>query len=347
MLTPKQEYKLQKKYLDTIKDRAFYSLRSILGNNWAIFYVLIGARQAGKSYAVMDYLLKQFTTKEAKNYWFRLTDSSAKKLLKNNAAKLIDPDLARKYNVECKVKGNDVYVGKKVFCSVLAVSNFYNDKGNAYYDKDYHGWINIVLDEMNREQNEKNTFDIVYSFVNQVENVARNRKDKIRVFLIGNDLQEASDIMTSFNFLPETFGRYYLRKKRCVVDYYEPTEAYCKMREGSIADLLQPDSSTFTNMVEVDRSLVDKRRLKSVTAVLIFSKNKEDWFAIYDNLVIKRYNGETTKNNIYMRPYLDGPFSVELRDNVYQRYDAQMFRFRDLITQKLFKKQLELLKQRK
>ena len=33
-------------------NREWYSLRSILGYDWAIFYFLLGGREAGKSYAV-------------------------------------------------------------------------------------------------------------------------------------------------------------------------------------------------------------------------------------------------------------------------------------------------------
>lgn len=37
----------------------FYRLRSLLGNaNWAMFYIILGAREAGKSYAIMEYFVK-------------------------------------------------------------------------------------------------------------------------------------------------------------------------------------------------------------------------------------------------------------------------------------------------
>lgn len=41
------------------KESEFYRLRSILGNfNWAMFYIILGAREAGKSYAIMEYFVK-------------------------------------------------------------------------------------------------------------------------------------------------------------------------------------------------------------------------------------------------------------------------------------------------
>ena len=113
------------------------------------------------------------------------------------------------------------------------------DEENALYC--YHHFI--ILDEMNREQSERNTFDIVYNFVNLLENVARSTKHNIKVIMIGNTLDEASDILSAFNFIPDTFGRYKLRNKRCVIDYIMPSEAYKKRREGTLADLLMPEAS--------------------------------------------------------------------------------------------------------
>lgn len=48
----------------------------------------------------------------------------------------------------------------------MACSTFYNDKGRGYFDNEYDGEYIVILDEMNREQSEKNTFDITYAFVN-------------------------------------------------------------------------------------------------------------------------------------------------------------------------------------
>ena len=47
---------------------------------------------------------------------------------------------------------------------------------------------------------------------------------------------------------------------------------------------------------------------------------------------------------IPMRPYLDAVFSTENRDSIIALFHARAFYFRDLITQKKFKKAIELLK---
>ena len=243
---------------------------------------------------------------------------------------------------------------------VLALSTFYNDKGSGLFDKDFlndpNMYYNIALDEMNREKNEKRSFDIVYAFANQLENLVRSTKTRVRVICIGNTLEEASDILCSFNFIPEKFGRYKLRSKRCIIDYIEPTDAYKKRRSGSVADILMGDHSTFTNEITVDRTLVSKKRLIKPSLIIKFTQNKDEWFTLWDNNVIARYNGEIRKtkgdveiksNIVPMRPYIDESFTTERRDAIILLFDSRSFLYHNLITFKLFQKNLELLKPRK
>ena len=339
----------------------WYSIRSLLGFSWAIFYFMIGGREAGKSYATTEFFVGQWRKYKRPFYWLRLTDRTQEILLKNNAEKLIDPDLRRKYKLDLTVIGDGVYevlkrdsegrIREKVLmCHVLALSTFYNDKGSGLFDKDFlndpNMYYNICLDEMNREQNEKRSFDILYAFTNQLENLVRSTKTRVRVICIGNTLEEASDILCAFNFLPEEFGRFKLKKKRCVIDYIEPSEAYKRRRAGTIADILMPTASTFTNEIHTDDSLVFKGRLIKPTAIIKFARGKESWFTVWDSKCVAQYNGEKA-TVIAMRPYIDEMFSSELRDTMFKMFDTRTFAFRNLITFKMFQKNLEILKPRK
>ena len=159
-------------------NREYYYLRSILGNDWAIFFCLLGGREAGKSYAATSFFVYQWKTKGRPFYWLRLTEASARKLLMNKAEKLIDPDIRRRWNIDLEVVGDAVYEvikrsknnkiqEKKLMCRVLALNTFYNDKGSGLFDKDFlndpNMYYNICCDEFQREKNERNTFDIVYA----------------------------------------------------------------------------------------------------------------------------------------------------------------------------------------
>ena len=60
-----------------------------------------------------------------------------RKMLANKAEKLVDADIARRYNLQLTVKGNNVYDHGKKMATVLALSTFANDKGVALFDKDF------------------------------------------------------------------------------------------------------------------------------------------------------------------------------------------------------------------
>ena len=349
-----------------ILDYEWYSIRHMLSYaNWALFYILLGGREAGKSYSVTDFFCRQYKNKGIPFVWMRLTEKAASKLLQNNAEKLIDPDLRRKYQLDLVTSGNNVYevtkrsrpdkngktkiLEKKLMARVFALSTFYNDKGSIF-DKDFLNDLtmryNIAIDEFQREKNEKNTFDILYALTNQLENLIRSTKDRTKIFFLGNTLEEASELLCAFNFIPEEFGIYKLKKKRCVIEYIEPSESYLKRRKGTIADILMPTASTFTNKIDTDTTVIDRSVLTKPVRVIKFSKEKNDWFTVWNSNIIAKYNGEQ-KPAIAMRPYIDELFMTELRNTIMEQFDTRCFKFRNLITFKQFQKQLELLRPRK
>lgn len=390
---------------DSKKLKEWYNLRPILGYaNWAIFYILLGGREAGKSYSVTNFFVDQYKNKGIPFIWMRLTEAQTRKLLQNNAEKLVDPDLRRKYELDLVTSGNNVYevtkrsapdkngktkiAEKKLMAKVYAISTFYGDKGSIYdkdFLKDMKMRYNIAIDEFEREKGEKNTFDILYSIVNQLENNVRSTVKRTRIFFLGNTLEEASEILCAFNFIPEQWGTYKLVKhkktlvkllkdmddpdkkvreearkkygelvqkdknyfgKRCVIQSIEPDEKYKNRRAGTIADMLMGEASTFTNKIDTDNTLIDKSPLISPSYVIKFTKNKKDWFTVWNSNIIAKYKGEK-KPVIAMRPYLDEVFTTEQQTNMITLFDTRSFRYRNLITFKQFQVCMESLKPRK
>lgn len=328
--------------------KEWYTVRSILGYSWAIFYILLGAREAGKSYAVLDFFLHDFFVKGKEFVWLRLTEASTKKLLNNNAMQFIDIGLMIKYHINSEdltVKGTTVFYKGRKMARIMALSTFYSDKGVANFeDKELEKEMfayNICCDEFQRERNEKNTFDITYAFVNQLENLVRH-KTNCRIFLIGNTVEECSDILTMFNFIPETFGRYKLKSKRCVIDYIPPSKKYLERRKGSIASILAPDASTFTNEQKFDKSKIYKGRLRKPGFIIQF---RNEMFTVWDSNIIAKYNKEN-RPIIPMVPLLinNSVFRSELRDEVILMNYEKKFMFKDLLTQKLFDKCIKEVK---
>ena len=342
----------------------WYSLRPILGYaNWAMFFILLGGREAGKSYSVTNFFVDQFVNKGIPFYWLRLTDRQTEKLLNNNADRLVDPDLRRKYNLDLVTNGMNVYavergkpeeghprgriLKKRLMARVLSLSTLYTDKG-ALFDKDFLNdekmRYNIAVDEFQREKNERNTFDILYALVNQLENIVRSTKNRVRVFFMGNTLEEASDILCAFKFIPEDFGIFKLKSKRAVMHNIAPTEEYKARRKGSIADILMPTASTFTNKIDTDKALISKKPRKRLTAIIKFSKDKNDWFSLWDGDVISKWKNHASKDIYAMRPYLDERYNIEKVKSIFERFDSRNLKFQNLITFKEFEKNLSLLR---
>ena len=328
----------------------FYNLQSIMGNDWAIFRIILGGRDTGKSYSVTDRMckLKKKFGDDVKCYWLRISETSTKALLCNKADKLVDPDLKRKYELELTTKGSTVYNRGKNFCEVYPLSSFGKMKGVGFYDKDFKGKYFIVLDEWMLEQGEKRTsFDILYNFIGMCENFLRTTKQNVEVWLLGNTLEEASTILKAFNFIPEKFGRFKLRSKRCIIDNLEPTEAYLKDRKGSIADILGGGNmSNYTNMLNKDKSLITKERGKKPTAIIKFGKTTDKWYTVWDGKLIKKYNKEKLpiESDFCMLPYINSYYSLEKRQAIFDMYNARVFKFPNLIVQAYFQEELRLIK---
>lgn len=323
-------------------------LKSLLGNTWAMFYCILGGRMTGKSYALADFLCNQKKKKGnmVKNYWLRISDTSIKFMLANKAEKLIDPDLARKYNLQLSTKGMNVYNRSEIFMQCMPLSAMGKLKGVAFFDKDFTGEYNIVLDEFMLEQGEKRTsFDILYNFIGTLESLARNTKNKLRIFLIGNTLEEASSILKAFNFLPEGFGRFKLKRKRCIIDNIEPTEEYMKDRKGSAASILGADEmSNYTNELKKDLSLISKERLKTPQYTIKFGKSYKDQYIVWENNIITRSKKQPTKMSISMKPYLDSRFDPNARQQVIDMFDGQVFKFHTLIDLSYFQGDLQKIR---
>lgn len=328
--------------------KEWYELRSILGYSWAIFYLIIGARQTGKSYCVMDFFLKEFFTKGKTFTWLRLTEASTKKLLANNAMQLIDISLMNKYNINSKdltAKGTAVFYKGKLMCKILALSTFYSDKGVALFeDKEFENEMfayNIAIDEFQRERGEKNTFSITYALVGQLENLVRH-KTNCRIFFLGNSTQECADVLTLFNYIPETFGRFKLKNKRAIIENVPPSQKYLARRKGSVADLLNPTDSNFTNEMKFDRSKIYKGRLSKPQYIIQF---RDESFTVWDkNVICKHY--KENKPIISMVPLLinNTAFRSDLRDEIILMNYEKKFMFRDLLTQKRFDKCIKEIK---
>lgn len=338
---------LKKQKKEMYQKKEWYTIRALLGNRWAFFYILVGGRERGKSYSVMKFFLEEYKKYGKTFTWIRLTEASAKKLTAENGRKFIDPDLVRNFNLKLSSKGTGIYDDGKLISNVLALSTAFNDKGSALFDNENTLGLNIALDEFQFERGQKRTFDIMYNLVVQLENLCRSSKNKIRIFMIGNTTEEASDILAAFNFIPEKFGVYKLKKKRCVIDYIDNSEAYVERRKGSVGDILAGHTSNYTNTIESDTSDICKKKHRLIKPLMIikFTKDKADWFTVWDGNIIAQYNREN-KPAVPMVMHLDETYKIETVNQIIDIYNAKAFLYKDLITKKRFRYHMMALKKK-
>lgn len=355
----KKKYRRKHEYV-------YYENCCILGIK-AIFYILLGGRGTGKTYSTQKYCIKRWLKTGEPFAWIRLKEPAVNKLLANNAADLIDSKLREEFNLgEFRVKGTKVYVDGVEFCRIMALSTFYQDKGVAMNrtskrelsidDKEANKnlknalkpYRTIVLDEMNAERSEKRTFDICYALVNQLENLCRTDLNR-RVFMLGNTLEEGSDILANiFNFIPEEFGIYRLHKKRAVIHYIEDTEEYKAKRAASIAGILAPNESTFTNKIQSDIDLVvkDKKHLNSPPSFILNFGSKR--FLVYNGVITNEKIPKDTKMyQIALKPYIPGlPYYADQAKQIILNAQQRLYKFDMLYTLKQFYKEIKTLKER-
>ena len=329
--------------------KEWYTIRALLGNQWANWFVMAGARERGKTFTVQDHVLNCYFNPKSPIYhvpfyWMRLNDIAVKNMLMNNGAKMFEPLLVRKYHLEnIKVKGDTVFLNGEPLCYVYGLSTAYNNKGAALFDADTFKGARIIVDEVALEKGQKRTFDVVYNLKMQIENIVRHERTNVKVFFMLNNTEDCPELLAMFGFIPVEFGVYKLKRKHCVVDYIPNNAAYEKRRKNALANEIDTGTGNFTNKIERDLKLLYKGRLNKPTCVVKFTKDKSDWFTIWDGNIIAPYNNEQVPS-IAMKRYIDDTFITDLRDSVIEREDVRAFRYKNILTQSLFRKNLEIIK---
>lgn len=348
----------------------YYTMHSVLGIHWWNWLWSIGARGRGKSYAGVDTVLdfcKKYGQENVKCYYFRISDLSIKSMLANKARKAIDAKLVRKYDLDITTKATTIYNrGKPLMDFYALVSAAKTGKGVAEYDPDFLNqyykdgkkrFIFIIIDEfmMAEGVEKKSVGNPVEQFKIFIENILRDQEQlpyrAVMIMGFANSVSECNDFLAQLaGFIPETPGRYYLKRKHMIVDNIPNSKAYIEKRKKSIgADIMDYDNdANYTNVVKRDlESLMNKgRQLIRVTTLLKFSKDPKDWFCVYDGRYIRRYRGETVNKNLIvgMKRHLDNFFDPDIVKDVFEMYDARAYIYADLISQATFAAQLKLLK---
>lgn len=228
------------------------------------FYICIGSRGRGKTVSAWRWVLRRFVKYGEMFIWLRLTDAPIKKMARNNSSTIVPKFILDQLGIDSIfIKGTTVYANfvedgrtiTKMVGIMDSISTFYTTKGN-----NMEAFTNVVFDEINREISERNTFDVVRAFINQIESIARLRK--IRVLMLGNTISDTSDILSIFNFIPREFGIYKLTRKHTIIEYLEDSEEFKKARKESLAGVLlgknDDVAQSFTNIANSAMTNIEK-----------------------------------------------------------------------------------------
>lgn len=333
-------------------------------------FVYIATRGVGKSVISVEtaiQLARKYGYENVKCYYFRLTDLSIKAMLQNKAAKAIDPYLIDKYKLDISCKNNIIYDhGKPLIEFYPLVSAGSKGKGVNLYDCNYwkapqKRFIVTIWDEflMADGVEKKSIGDPVEQYKIYREAILRDAErlpyNAVYNFLLANSVSECAAVTGAlFNYIPNpnNFKITKLTRKHTVFWNVPVTKAYIDKRKKSYnADILDYNNDiNYTNFVQRDLELIkDKRtRIRKLTNVIKFSKDKRNWFTVYDGKYIRRYKNECFKKDksIAMKRYLDDTFNLYSVKNVIERFDARSFMYCDIMSQALFTTQLKLIKQK-
>lgn len=348
----------------------------IMGYHNITHFLLLGSRGRGKSVISLDAPIaakKKYGYENVKIFYFRISDLSVKAMLANKAAKAIDPLLVHKYDLDITTKNNIVYDhGKPLIEFYPLVSAGKVGKGVSLYDADYLNkrplgkdgkpikrFIYIILDEflMAEGIEKKSVGNPVEQWKIYLESILRDQErldyDAVRIFYLANAVSECAAFMGQlFNFIPEPgdFGFKKLTRKHALVWNVPNSQAYIEKRKKSYtSDIMDyEDDPNYTNIVKRDLETIKSKqtRLHRVTNVIMFSKNPQDWYCVYDSLYIRKYRGEAVNKNIKiaMIRHIDNFFNPDIVKDIFERYDARYYMYADIISQASFSAKMKELK---
>ena len=339
-------------------------------------FVFTAVRGMGKSVISVEaaiILKRKYGYENVKCFYFRLTDLSVKAMLANKAQKAIDPLLIDRYDLDITCKNNIVYdhgkpliefyplvsAGSKGKGVNLYDCNFFNKRPLGKNGKPIKRFIVTIWDEflMAEGIEKKPVGDPVAQYKIYMEAILRDAErlpyNAVYNFFLANSVSECASVTGAlFNYIPKPDNHRIMKltRKHCVFWNVPVTEAYLEKRKRSYnSDIMDYENDpNYTNIIEKDLSLIKKKstRLGKLTAIIKFSPMKNDWFAVYDDLYIRKYKGEGFKRDkvIAMKRYLDELYSPDLAKAVIDRYDCRNYMFADIMSMSLFQARLKQIK---
>ena len=364
---------VREKKNNTLKNLLYLTPHHVFSYQGISNFVYTAVRGVGKSVISVEtaiILKRKYGYENVKCFYFRLTDLSIRAMLKNKAAKAIDPYLIDKYKLLITCKNNIVYDhGMPLLEFYPLVSAGSQGKGVNLYDcnffpkspTDPKRFIVTIWDEflMAEGIEKKSVGDPVAQYKIYREAILRDAErmpyNAVYNFFLANSVSECASVTGAlFNYIPDPKNHNIIKltRKHAIFWNVPVTDAYrAKRRKSYNADIMDFENDiNYNNIVKRDLELIKRKqtRIYKVSNVIKFSKQESDWFCLYDGKYIRRYMHEKFKRHksIAMKRYLDELFDPNAVKSVIERFDARGFMYCDIMSLALFQSQLKLIKQK-
>ena len=198
---------------------------------------VIGARGIGKTFGAKKKCCKAAKYDGKHFAWVRDTESACDKIRANNGADFFK-DLAHHWRSnffdlsKCYIKNDVIFINGEYAGKLLALSTYYNNKGNVFDDIDI-----VVLDEFIPEKIQANRGSRARQFLNTIESIGRTRTD-FKIIILANALDLADDILDLFDLKITGFGFYLNRDKDACIHYAPNNPEFDLKHSKSIAGKL-------------------------------------------------------------------------------------------------------------
>lgn len=327
-------------------------------------FVFTAVRGVGKTVIGLEVgiiLKRKYGYDNVKVYYFRTNDNSIKALLQPD--KSVDPYLINKYDMHITKKGNRVYNdGKLLYEAYPLVSAASIGKGVNLYDTNWFSgdkkrFIVTIWDEfmMDEGVGKKSVGDPVKQYMIYREAIFRDAQrlpyNAVYNFLLANNVSECANVTGQlFNFIPNPNDRRIVKltRKHAIFWNVPITEAYIKKRSNTYNTSIISDDDPNYHAVERDLTMIKPKstRIYKPTAVIKFSKFKNDWFVLYDNKYIKKYSGEKFKKDktIAMYRNIEELYVPELAKGVLEANDYHSYMFCDIMSMAAFQAAMKIYK---
>lgn len=333
-------------------------------------FVFTAVRGVGKTVIGLEtaiILKRKYGYENVKCYYFRTNDNSIKALLQPDKA--VDPYLMHKYDMHITKKGNHVYNDGELLyeayplVSAASIGKGVNLYDNKWFDPKYMAgkkrfivtiWDEFMLDE---GVGKKSVGDPVKQYMIYREAIFRDAErlpyNAVYNFLLANNVSECANVTGQlFNFIPNPNQHRVtkLTRKHAIFWNVPITEAYKQKRSKSYNAAIIRDDDPNYHAVERDLSMVKKKstRVYRLTNLIKFSKQKSDWFCVYDKVYIKKYSKEKFKKDKVISMYRNQEelYNPELAKHVLDMNDYRSYMFCDIMSMAAFQAAMKTYKTR-